>query len=352
MISHITLHLTDACNLKCDFCHVAAKRNTSNPCGIIDDNDIRKLFAASVGGVSVAGGEPFIDKGKLYHLLDLIPDTIPSIAVTTNGTLLMDGDFAALKARNVRLQFSVDGNKDEHEANRGGNTYGILRNNMEKAIATGLRVDLLTTVGKSNMDSIISFVEEMDRPGIDNMTLLHFTPKGRGTMHRGEEIDDIAWFGFVTSIGKKLQTRHMRVWIQPRVLTEEMVKACNSVRDITFCNCHDPRYAYVDLTTGNVYPCGLAYDTPLCFGSICDSSCATINDVVKNRDQFRIPSDCMDCPSLSSCKGGAKCYAWLENRDFNAKDPHCRGNSLLPICPFPAVLVSGPSMRTVKPTIV
>lgn len=352
MIRHLTLHMTDACNLECQNCHVAAKCNGYNPCGIIGDSDLMKLFPDSVFSVSLAGGEPFLDKRRLYHLLDIIPPKVQSIAVTTNGTLLNDKDFEILKSRSIRLQFSVDGNKIEHEANRGMHTYDILQENISKAIKNGIRVDLLTTVGKSNVNSIIQYVKENDKKGIDNLTLLHFTPKGRGERHSSEELDDIFWFIFVNSIRNQLHNKYTRVWIQPRLLTEKMIVECNSVRNITFCNCFEPKYAYIDLTTGKVYPCGLSLRTPLCFGNICDPTMRTINEVVRNNMMFKIPSDCIKCQNVLSCKGGAKCYAWLESQNYNAKDPHCRNNFLLPICPFPAMMVSGPLMRTKQPTIV
>lgn len=352
MIRHLTLHLTNACNLKCEYCHVSAIRNASNTNGFINDCDLMKLFSESVYSVSVAGGEPFLDKQRLYHLLDMIPSAVQSVAVTTNGTLLDDKDFVFLKSRNVRLRFSIDGKKGNHEANRGEHTYEIVKGNIDKAIYYGLRVDLLTTVSNSNIDYIIPFVKEIDKDGINNITLLHFTPKGRGKAHNFEEVEDVEWFGLVTTIGEKLSNNYTRVWIQPRFLTKELVKYCNSTREITFCNCFNPKYAYVDLTTGDVYPCGLSFGTPLLFGNISNPFIRTINDVVKSNKQFLIPEECFDCQYLSSCKGGAKCYSWLETNDYNKKDPHCTGNSLLPICPFPAILVSGPPMQTKQPTVV
>ncbi len=352
MIKHLTLHLTDTCNLRCEYCHVAAIRNSSNHCDIIADEDLIKLFSPSVKSVSVAGGEPFIDKQKLYHLLDILPTTIQDVAITTNGTLLQESDFIEMKSRHIRLQFSIDGSEDKHENNRGRHTYTILKRNIDKAISYGLRVDLLTTVGRSNIDTVIPFVKQMDKEGIENITLLHFTPKGRGIEHSQEEVNDFEWFIFVTTIGKKLDNRFTRVWIQPRFLTENMVEQLNSVRKITFCNCFEPNYAYVDLTSGLVYPCGLAFRTPLCFGNICDQTVESINELGKNTAQFQVPTSCSSCQHVLACKGGAKCYSWLENQDYNTKDTHCHYGSLLPICPFPAIMVSGPSMHTKQPTIV
>lgn len=352
MIRHLTLHITNSCNLSCKNCHVAAIQRSINKDSIIEDYFLMKLFPESIYGVSMAGGEPFLDKTRLYHILELIPSTVKSIAVTTNGTLLDEKDFDYLQLRTIRLQFSIDGDKEKHETNRGSSTYSILLGNIEKAISKGIRVDLLTTVKKSNIDTIIPFIKKMDRHGINNITLLHFTPKGRGKTSIHEEVDDVDWYRFVTTIGEKLNNKYTRVWVQPRFLTEALVKQCNSIRNITFCNCFDPQYAYVDLTTGNVFPCGLSYGTPLCFGNITLPSIRTINDVVNNHEKFLIPKECIDCQKLSSCKGGAKCYSWLETHDFNRKDPHCQENSLLPICPFPAIFISGPSMQTKQPTIV
>lgn len=352
MIRHLTLHLTNSCNLNCDYCHVAASQHSSTQYGLISDGNIKKLFPPSVNSVSFAGGEPFFSKQNLYHLINLLPNYIQSVAITTNGTLLTDGDFEFLKTKNIRLQFSIDGCKYFHDSNRGTGCFDIAMRNIFKAISYGIRVDLLTTVSKSNIQSMDEFLRSVDRKGIENITLLHFTPKGRGEIHNTEEIEDKEWIAFVFNLIRRDKTRFTRIWVQPRFLTQEMIKLCNAEREITYCNCYSPSFAYVDLTTGNVYPCGLSFNTPIKFGNIKDPKIKSINELIAERPNYIIPEDCQDCEYLSSCKGGAKCYAWLSNKDYNSKDNHCDGSKWLPICPFPAIMVSGEQMHTKKPTII
>ena len=113
MVKHVTIHLTKTCNLNCEFCHVAAqcKGKDTNK---IDRQILENLFAPTVESISIAGGEPFFVKGKLYDLLDQIPESMKSVGITTNGLLLNDKDIQILKKKNVRLLFSMDGTPLDH----------------------------------------------------------------------------------------------------------------------------------------------------------------------------------------------------------------------------------------------
>jgi len=349
MLKHLTIHLTKACNLNCEYCHVAAEA------GLKDDNTIDKriidnLFAPSLKSVSVAGGEPFYVKRKLYGFLNFIPENIESVAITTNGLLIDDEDFNIIKDKNIRLQFSVDGNVKEHENNRGKGTYQTVIYNIKKAIDNGIRVDVLTTVSNENINDIENFINKIDEIGVENISLLHFTPKGRGGYRPENEVSKTKWIKFCYGLKRMTCNAKTRIWVQPRFLTIEQINNMEEDRKINMCNCHRFEYAYVDIDDGVVYPCGLAYDTPLSIGTLKEFD---IDSLIRRAiEKDTIPDECSNCSLAAKCGGGAKCYAWLGKKRLNAKDPWCNHDGFVPICPFPAVYVGGPNMKTEKPTIV
>lgn len=349
MVKHITVHITSTCNLNCEFCHVAAKFN-NNEEEPLDVQMLDNLFTPSVESISIAGGEPFFVKKKLYEFLNYIPDSIKDIAITTNGLLISEEDIEMLKMKRIRLQMSLDGMDIYHEKNRGENTYGKSIDSLKKAVNAGIRVDALTTVSNDNIEHISKFIKSIDDLGIENLTLLHFTPKGRGSFRPELEVPYDEWIRLIARLRKELNDVNTRIWIQPRYLTRNTIEMLDKSRSIHLCNCFTFKYAYVNVCDGSVYPCGLAYDTPLKVGSIKTNSLQYLaNEAVKNTT---VPKECSCCDAVDICKGGAKCYGLLGSGSVDKRDSHCKGGKVIPICPFPAMYIAGPKMKTNKPTIV
>lgn len=349
MIKHVTIHITKNCNLNCEFCHVAAVYGGSDH-NQIDKKLLENLFVPSLKSISIAGGEPFFVKEKLYGFLAQVPEYIESIAVTTNGLLVTESDIEILKAKNIRLQISLDGTFFHHEKNRGSNTFNCSLNTLKKAIRAGIRVDVLTTVTKNNMNDIAEYIKSIDDLGIQNITLLHFTPKGRGAYQPEQEVTQAEWIYYCLNLHKKLDSIRTRVWIQPRFMVKDQIIKLNPFRTVQLCNCHRFEYAYVDIDDGKVYPCGLTYGTPLEIGSLQEENLMQLTQ--RALSQANVPDVCRNCKNVSLCKGGAKCYSWLCNGNIDEKDPFCTNGNILPICPFPAEYVAGPGMKTDRPTII
>lgn len=348
MIKHITVHLTNRCNLRCRYCHIDAGIHGED--SVLNIEECKNIFIDTLQSVSIAGGEPFCDKERLYAFLDIIPKRITDVAITTNGLLVNEDDLNNMHKRNVRLQISVDGKINEHEYNRGNNTYEKTIKTIINAVNKGIRVDVLTTVSRTNKDTLLEHIEYMDAIGVTNLTLLHFTPKGRGEGVPEEETHRIEWVQLQNELRKKIVTKNMRVWIQPRFSTYNQLSDSERVRGINICNMYKLEYAYVDVVDGSVYPCGLAYGTPLMMGNFRKQSLYEIINNVQNQNEC--PDECKECNKVKLCRGGAKCYSWLIYGDINKKDPYCKNDNIIPICPFPAIKISGPKMKTIRPTIV
>jgi radical SAM protein with 4Fe4S-binding SPASM domain len=290
-------------------------------------------------------------KKRLYDFIEKALKYVKNIAITTNGILITDEDLEILKKKDIRLQFSIDGLEAYHDQIRGEGTFKRTLKNIKKAVEYGLSVNILTTVSRENLSEIPELLKFVDKLGVENVHLLHFTPKGRGKILPEIEMHPEEWMEFVDKVGGF--TKNVRTWIQPRFLKPEDLSGLDPERAITKCNHLKYDFAYIDLESGEVYPCGLAYDTELRIGNLKERSLPEIVSSHLKRVDELTPKECAGCSQESVCAGGAKCYALYRYGDILRKDPFCTDiERFIPICPFPAVLVGGPGMKTMKPTVV
>lgn len=109
---HLTLHLTDACNLRCKYCYVRQDTHVMTP-------DTAKaavdLAAGDPGhhGIIFFGGEPLLRRQLIYDTVQYAESLgLPGkfhYKITTNGTLLDDEFLAFSKRYQVFIALSHDG---------------------------------------------------------------------------------------------------------------------------------------------------------------------------------------------------------------------------------------------------
>lgn len=124
---HISLTLTNACNLNCAMCGQWSRhgyiRNRTGMSGspmplpawkrVIDE-----LADHSIGAMLIRGGEPFLFPG-IIELLEYIAARNIFIAIDTNGTLLAQYAADLIGIENLHLTISVDGPEAIHDQVRG-----------------------------------------------------------------------------------------------------------------------------------------------------------------------------------------------------------------------------------------
>jgi len=121
---HYTLHITNGCNLACDYCYVHKQRTRQMAADTAKAAIDRASRSGGDVGISFFGGEPLLEK-------QLIMDTVAygrameadagchfHFKITTNGTLL-DGAFLRWCSENrVMVALSIDGIARAHDAHR------------------------------------------------------------------------------------------------------------------------------------------------------------------------------------------------------------------------------------------
>lgn len=122
---HYTLHITNNCNMACNYCYV-----DKNNIKIMSTDIIRKavdIAAANTSGsagIIFFGGEPLLHKNLIYETVEYCrwkqkhQEGMFHFKVTTNG-LLMDKSFIDFSLReNLFIALSHDGIKESHDKHR------------------------------------------------------------------------------------------------------------------------------------------------------------------------------------------------------------------------------------------
>ena len=167
---HLTLHLTNKCNLNCEYCFVQHGNESMT----------REVAFAAVkfgmedkksSGLLFYGGEPLLEKQLIYdiaeHSIDIKEKTghIFYYKTTTNGTLLDEEFLKFSRDINMTLGFSHDGTvqDDCRSFSTGGGTFDILEEKIPLVLkyqpyAVGMSVMAPSTV--HNATKTIKFLFE------------------------------------------------------------------------------------------------------------------------------------------------------------------------------------------------
>lgn len=128
---HLTLHLTDRCNLACRYCYQSPggeDMTFETACAAIT-----RCAAGPNCGIIFFGGEPLLCKDLIGELMDWCEATQPGrfhYKVTTNGTLLDEAFMDEAVRRRLHVALSHDGVKEAHDRHRvrpdGSGTFDAL----------------------------------------------------------------------------------------------------------------------------------------------------------------------------------------------------------------------------------
>ena len=164
---HLTLHLTDRCNLACRYCY--ARHGT---CDMSLETALAAIEECTSGeencGIIFFGGEPLLREGMIFDVIAECERRRPHAyhyKVTTNGTLVTP-EFVA-RARNARLHVAVscDGLAAAHDRHRvredgSGSSADVLRG-LGLVLADQPYAPVMMTVNPDTADDFADGVAEL-----------------------------------------------------------------------------------------------------------------------------------------------------------------------------------------------
>lgn len=159
-----TVYLTDSCNLRCNYCYQGDTKNSSFLSREKMRDIIKYIFNTNIEEkiyLTFLGGEPLLNKKRLYEAVDLIKTEyleykeMFEFSITTNGILLKDKDIDFFEGNNFKISISLDGNRETNELNRsslnGKDTYSIITEHLKKLVDRDYNFSVRMTVTANNV---------------------------------------------------------------------------------------------------------------------------------------------------------------------------------------------------------
>lgn len=313
---HLTIELTEGCNLRCDYCYRnsdASKLNhmpTEELLGLID-----KLWAAGLRTVELTGGEPTVHR-DFRKILAFCADKFAMVGVLTNGTRLDDQlaqQFAEMRDKLV-YSVSLDASTPElHDARRGvkgaweRTTRSIAR---LAALGVGIRVSMV--VDERNFDDLENTLLLAKSLGALAFSYSPLLPLGRG-----KDVFNTNWKMKGADVFRKESYLAERYKGFLGVLSEDAVCEVEGEE-----GCGAGYRTFAMDPWGNVRPCATFGADELVFGNL---RTQTLDEVfgqpaVFAMKQLRAPSPefCSGCPHADFCR-----YCFLRGLHASEDVPDC-----------------------------
>lgn len=343
-IVHASLELTYLCNHRCNMCFLYGDHlRGENP--VLETirrrpelsveqwrRALEQIHALGTRNLVFTGGEAFLKEGIL-DILARAKELGFSISLLTNGSKITEEAARALVKVGVDfVRFSLDGDRETHDAICGAPNYDLLMASIERITrakascgAVLPRLGFENVIQRRNQDRICRVVEAAHRAGVEHVTVsnVYFAPPQPGlkTPTAGMETRDIGHGLYAVDeevlAGELSRARDLaRQWgIDLRSRMEES----SEIRRLY----HDPDFSYVDKCLypwqmcrinpyGDVTPCT---GSSLSMGNIGERPLAEIwngREYRKFRRELRAAglfADCRKCNTLASDK--ARAWGWL-----------------------------------------
>jgi MoaA/NifB/PqqE/SkfB family radical SAM enzyme len=178
----LMLHLLGRCNLECAHCYMdggPARREQLH----LDDvlRAINECSTLGVGLIYFTGGEPLLYPG-LHDALRAAAACRLKITVCTNGTISTPRHVSILREVGARVQVSVDGPAAFHDQFRAlDGAFAATERGIQAFRAAGLRVTVVFTVSRGNVDTMASLARWAHGLGVDEFRVQPLLDLGRGS---------------------------------------------------------------------------------------------------------------------------------------------------------------------------
>lgn len=152
------------CNLRCKYCFMP-KDITE-----LDIHKIHKLLdiiakEKSYLSIRFYGGEPILHFDKIKNIVGYAKEIgmVTDFALATNGTLLTEKIADFIKAENISVMVSLDGNKETNDTMRvfsnGHGTYDFIERKIRLLEVKGINYQIAVTLDKHNVHNLLPTVE-------------------------------------------------------------------------------------------------------------------------------------------------------------------------------------------------
>ncbi len=330
---NITLHLTDRCNLCCDYCFERRRPRAMSEETLMAAMDIAAPDEGGRAGVTFFGGEPLLEKKLIQTAFEYADELKESRKVTfsfnmtTNGTLLDDEFLLEAKRRKMVVALSHDGlAQDVHRfyANKQG-TSKALESITEKLLSAMPYSPVKLTVCPDTVEMYADSVEWL-------VTEVGFRYIFASIASGSVEWSD-ADMAKLKEQYKKLSNLYARLYSQDKkfYFSPFEGKIRSYIEDVPCCSrsCELGRYHVSVAPDGKLYPCVQFVDDERFYMG--DVQSGLIEGAAQRFERERKPQeDCESCALKKRCNYSCGCANILSGGDPNAASAfRCENEKML-----------------------
>jgi len=325
------LHLTDRCNLRCDYCYLPHARADMSPATghAAMDATFRSALAHGYRAVKLkyAGGEPLlrfpfiVELHRYAHSLAQQHGLTVDGVILSNGTLLTADMVETMQAEGLRLMISLDGLGTYHDSQRhfpdGRGSFDAVARAVELALVGGLVPDISITVSGRNAEGlpdVVAWVLERDLP----FSLNFYREHGSSDWQSDLRLDEVR-----ISEGMLAAYKIVEANLPRRSLLASLADRANLAAPHQRVCSVGQSYLVFD-TEGRVAPCQMAIGQTVAdchdpdpLTAIRESATGLHNPTVDEK------KGCRACEWRYWCAGGCPLQAYRAAGRYDAKSPNC-----------------------------
>ncbi|MEZ0397195.1 MAG: radical SAM protein [Anaerolineales bacterium] len=325
------LHLTDRCNLRCDYCYLPHKRDDMSLA--TGQAAIEATFRSALANgfeqvkFKYAGGEPLLR----FPLIVELHQHAQSLAerhglalegvVLSNGTLLTPEMAQTLSAIDLRLMISLDGLGAYHDAHRryagGRGSFADVADAVDLALAHGLAPSISVTVSSrtaEGLPEVMAWILERDLP----FSLNFYRENPLSASHADLRLDEEKIIAGMLAAFKVIENNLPR-----RPFLGGIIDRANlSISHVHTCGVGQ-NYLVFD-PYGRVAKCQMHLGRPLTDAAAADPLALLRADRLGVQNvSVEEKEGCRECRWRYWCAGGCPLEAFRATGRYDVKSPNC-----------------------------
>lgn len=313
---YIWLHLTDECNLDCNYCYIPSLHSKNK----IKEGFFEKLAEVIIRdkakyseiNLKLAGGEPFLtlkswQAGFIFFVEQMHKNGIPLYTrVITNLTIMNDEVISFIQNYKVKLSFSIDSlsqNNSRVFYKKNMNSSAKVLDNLKILNSRNIIPSAMITVDKSNYNNIKDLVEYL----IENDIVFRISDD-KGSYNIKNE--------FESAINQTIDLLNKAANNNKNIKYKFLISDLNTLYPKAE-PCSMGKTGTAIYMNGDIFFCHTEFGTENRLGNLW--SIGSLDEIIRSgyHKHLNLSPDCDKCSYRAICAGGCPLFR------LNGKSPQC-----------------------------